>query len=196
MERLAATKQQISKPVLRKDFIIEEYQIYQARAYGADAILLMANILDPDELQRLSATAFELGMDVLFETHCTAELDGLPSNAKIIGINSRSFEGGLSLSNFKISRLLRKLPGAGRDHSVDLERFGYVGKVPAQKIKVAESGISAANCRKVFSLGFHSVLVGTSLLMDPRGIAAALLDFESALLGSQNPVGEDPIVIR
>src|SRR5437764_11514449 len=121
-------------------------------------MLLMANSLDRDELQRLSEVAFELSMDVLFETHCPAELDDLPSNAKIIGINSRSFEGGLSLRNFKIATFMRKWLGTARDHSVNLDRFNYIAKVPAQKIKVAESGISAANCRQVFSLGFHSIL--------------------------------------
>src|SRR5262245_29663402 len=91
---LEAVKQHTGKPVLRKDFILEEYQLYQARAYGADAVLLMANILDRDEMRRLSDLAFELGMDVLFETHNTAELEELPDKARIVGINSRSFEGG------------------------------------------------------------------------------------------------------
>src|SRR5438552_4593172 len=87
--RLAAIKQEIAKPVLRKDFMLEEYQVYQARAYGADAILLMVNIVDRDQLRRLSDLAFELGLDVLFETHTPAELEDVPENAKIIGINSR-----------------------------------------------------------------------------------------------------------
>src|ERR1051326_4677249 len=116
---LEPVKNQTGKPVLRKDFIIEEYQVFQARAYGADAILLMANILEADEMKGFSEIAFELGMDVLFETHCPEELAQLPPEAKVIGINSRSFEGGLSLSNFKVSRFLRQL-GAGRDSSVNL----------------------------------------------------------------------------
>jgi len=181
VERLAPVKQQTGKPLLRKDFILEEYQVYQARAYGADAILLMANILQLEEMRRLSDVAFELGMDVLFETHCPAELDDLPQTAKMIGINSRSFEGGLSLSNFKISRFLRQTLRARRDHSTDLARFAYVGKLSARVIKIAESGISADNCREVLSLGFHALLVGTSLLLDPRGVAPALKDFESFL---------------
>jgi len=184
VERLAAAKEQTGKPVLRKDFMIEEYQVYQARAYGADAILLMANILEPEELRRLSGLAFELGLDVLFETHSAEELAGLPDPAKIIGINSRSFEGGLSLSNFKISRFLRQTLGSGRDLSVNLERFGYVEKLPRAAIKVAESGISAGNCQEVFSLGFNAILVGTSLLMDPLGVKSALGDFESSLTPS------------
>ncbi len=183
VERLAAAKQQTGKPVLRKDFILEDYQVYQARAYGADAILLMANILQPEELRRLSDLASELGMDTLFETHCATELDGLPKTAKLLGINSRSFEGGLGLSNFKISRFLRQTFGSRRDHSTDLARFGYVEKLPASAIKIAESGISADNCRQVLSLGFHAILVGTSLLLDPRGVSPALHDFELAMAG-------------
>src|SRR4051812_35565346 len=65
MERLKAIKEQTGKPVLRKDFITTEYQVLQARAFGADAILLMANILDPDELKRLAENALALGMDIL-----------------------------------------------------------------------------------------------------------------------------------
>lgn len=181
IEMMEAIKRQTSKPVLRKDFILEEYQIYQARAYGADAILLMANILEAEEMRRLSDLALELGMDVLFETHRAEELDELPGTAKIIGINCRSFEGGLSLSNFTIARFLRQVLGTKRDQSVDLSRFEYAEKLPERAIKVAESGVSAENCREVFELGFHSILVGTSLLMDTRGVSAGLHDFEAAL---------------
>ena len=181
VEKLSTAKHETGKPVLRKDFMIEEYQVYQARAYGADAILLMANILDAEEIGRLSCLAFELGLDVLFETHSPEELAALPDAAKIVGINSRSFEGGLGLNNFKVSRFLRQTLGSRRDHSVNLERFGYIDKLPRSTIKIAESGISAANCQDVFSLGFDAILVGTSLLMDSRGIGGALKDFESAV---------------
>jgi len=180
---MEAIKKETSKPVLRKDFIIEEYQVYQARAYGADAILLMANILTADELQRLSELAFELGMDVLFETHHAAELSELPRTAKIIGINCRSFGGGLGSGNFRIARFLRRWLGARRDHSVNLSRFDYAAELPAQVIKVAESGVSSGNCSAVFAMGFHSILVGTSLLMDERGVAAGLHDFEVVMQG-------------
>ena len=187
VEKLAAVKDQTGKPGLRKDFMIEEYQVYQARAYGADAILIMANILQADEMRRLSELAFELGMDVLFETHCAEELAALPETAKIIGINSRSFEGGLGLSNFKVSRFLRQTLGSRRDTSVDLDRFGYIEKLPRHTIKIAESGISAENCREVFSRGFDAILVGTSLLMDPRGVRVALREFESAITPANHP---------
>jgi indole-3-glycerol phosphate synthase len=178
---MEAVKQNTGKPVLRKDFILEEYQVYQARAYGADAILLMANILDRDELRRLSDLAFELRMDVLFETHNAAELEELPETAKIVGINSRSFEGGAR--SFQVARLLRRWLGSRVDRSVDLNRFEYAGRVPDSMIKVAESGVSASNCAQVFPLGFDAILVGTSLLMDERGVIAALREFETAISG-------------
>jgi indole-3-glycerol phosphate synthase len=181
VERMRAIKEETSKPVLRKDFIIEEYQVYQARAYGADAILLMANILEAEEMRRLSDLASELGMDVLFETHEAVELKALPEKARIIGINSRNFQGGAS--NFTIARLLRRWLGSGRDRSVDLSRFNYAKELPERVIKVAESGVSAGNCAEVFALGFQAILVGTSLLMDSRGVTAALHDFEVAING-------------
>ena len=181
VEMMEAVKQHTGKPVLRKDFVLEEYQVYQARAYGADAILLMANILDRDEMRRLSDLAFELGMDVLFETHQEEELEDLPETAKIVGINSRSFEGGST--NFKVARFFRQWLGAKTDRTVDLSRFDYAKNLPPKVIKVAESGVSKNNCSQVFDLGFQAILVGTSLLMDPRGIADAVKDFENVLRG-------------
>ena len=79
----------ISKPILRKDFIIDEYQIFEARAYGADAILLMTTILNAEELQRLGDCAQSLGLDVLYEAHDEQEISMLPTGARICGINSR-----------------------------------------------------------------------------------------------------------
>jgi indole-3-glycerol phosphate synthase len=181
LTQLEKLKDQIGKPVLRKDFVIEEYQVYQARAYGADAILLMANLLEKEEMRSLSEKAFELGMDVLFETHCAAEVRELPPGAKILGINSRSFEGGLRPSNFLVARFFRRWFGAKRDFSTDPGRFSYAAALPDNFIKVAESGVSSQNCAAIFKQGFNAVLVGTSLLTDSRGVGAALRDFETAL---------------
>ncbi len=181
--RLASVKEYAGKPVLRKDFVVEEYQVYQARAYGADAILLMANILEKEEMRQLSDLAFELGMDVLFETHKPEELDELPDTAKIIGINCRDFGGGLT-NNFGVARFFRQVLGATRDRSINSDRFEYVNRLPNQVVKVAESGVTAENCAQIMARGFHSILVGTSLLMDPRGVKAPLGDFEAALAGS------------
>jgi indole-3-glycerol phosphate synthase len=150
----------------------------------------MANILEAEEMRRLSDLAFELGMDVLFETHCAAELKELPEKARIMGINSRNFGGGAS--SFAISRLLRRWLGSGRDRSVDLSRFNYASELPAGVLKVAESGVSAGNCAEVFGLGFHAILAGTSLLMDSRGVTAALHDFEVVMEGRKSPKSQTP----
>jgi indole-3-glycerol phosphate synthase len=184
MEKLQEVRETAGKPVLRKDFITEEYQVYHSRAGGADAILLMANILDREEMKRLSDLAFELGMEVLFETHRKSEVGELPARAGLIGINSRNFEGRAGW-NFKLARVWRRLAGArGGDRSVDTARFGYVGALPSRAIRVAESGVTPQNCAATLALGFHAVLVGTSLLMDQRGVAAGLKDFEAACAGS------------
>jgi indole-3-glycerol phosphate synthase len=181
---LSDIRARVSKPILRKDFIFEEYQVYQARAYGADAILLMANILEKEEIKGLSALAFELGMEVLFETHRPEELEQLPESANVIGINCRNFDSnGLQPNSFKVSKFLRQWMGIQKDNSVSISRFEYLNKIPKQVLRVAESGVTAENCANVFSRGFDSILVGTSLLMDRRGVGAALHDFEVAIRG-------------
>jgi indole-3-glycerol phosphate synthase len=174
---LRQIKQEIGKPVLRKDFIFDEYQVYQARAFGADAVLLMANVLTKEALAALSEVVFELGMEALFETHGPEEIEALPSKAELVGINSRIFTGGkFGAHDFRLARALRRW-GAKRDHSVDLGRLEYVGQLPERYVKIAESGVTPQNCRHVLSLGFHAILVGTSLLTDERGVKAALEEF-------------------
>lgn len=175
-------KGRTSKPVLRKDFIFDEYQVYQARAYGADAILLMANILEKDEIHRLSNLAFDLGMEVLFETHKSHELEELPPTANIIGINCRNFDSnGLQPNSFKMAKFLRQWIGVQHDNSINVSRFDYLEAIPKHAIKIAESGVTSKNCAQVFEMGFDAILVGTSLLMDKRGVAEALHDFEVAI---------------
>src|SRR5205807_6358031 len=88
---ISKIKAQVPKPILRKDFIFEEYQVYEARAFGADALLLMANVLDRDAMRRLFDLSRELGMDVLFEAHTKEEIESIPEGARLYGINSRKF---------------------------------------------------------------------------------------------------------
>ena len=171
IQRLAEIRAIVRHPVLRKDFFISEYQIYEARAYGADAILLMANVLEAPRLRGFHDLARELGMEALFEIHTTEELELLPQDARVIGINSRKFK---SQKGFV---------GAGgsseKDFSLDMSAFDLVKHLPENCIRVAESGIQPETLQKV-SQSFHAALVGTSLLRDPRGIHACLKDFESA----------------
>jgi len=190
MERLRSVKVTANKPVLRKDFIVDSYQIYEARAFGADAILLMANVLSKEELMRLHGVAGELGLDVLFETHTPEEIRKVPCGAAIYGINCRSFnsEGG----TFAVSRTLRSIGkwiGVSKDLTIDFSRFAYIKDLPSASLKVAESGVSPERCQEIRNAGFHCILVGTSLLIGPEPIESVLQRFEKALASeAQNAV--------
>ena len=175
IERLAATRSCGSKPVLRKDFIIEEYQVREARAFGADAVLLMANVLDPARLTGFYDLARELNMEALFEVHSAEEISALPGDARVVGINSRKFK---AQTGFVGSQ------GASEtDFSLDYSAFELVEKLPAGTLRVAESGVTPGLAKNV-SERFDSALVGTSLLRDSRGIRACLQEFEEVIAAS------------
>ena len=133
-------------PVLRKDFIIDEYQVYESKALGADAILLIANILDFEQIKKLYALAQSIGLDVLLEIHNQDDLKkALFANAKIIGINNRN------LKTFKISL----------NTTLKLKDL-----IPLDKITVSESGISTrADVEKLLEKGIDAILVGTSIVL-------------------------------
>lgn len=170
--RLSAARAVSPKPLLRKDFFVDEYQVREARAFGADAILLMANVLDAPRLSGFYDLARELGMDALFEVHTEEEIHMLPQDAKIVGINSRKFK---SDSGFVGST------GSSKDDfSLDFSAFELAEKLPASALKIAESGLSAKNIASVPG-PFDAALVGTSLLRDERGIEASLNEFQEAL---------------
>lgn len=171
IERLRTIRDEVPHPVLRKDFFIEEYQIREARAFGADAILLMANVLDSARLEGFYNLTRELGMEALFEVHSPEEIGTLPAGARIVGINSRKFK---SDSGFVAAGA-----SSEKDFSLDPGVFGLVDRLPSGALKVAESGISPATIDRVRE-NFQAALVGTSLLRDPRGIRACLREFESA----------------
>src|SRR3989344_7924166 len=128
-------------PILRKDFIIDEYQIYEARFYNADAILLIASILSNYELDNFIGIAKNYGMECLVEVNTEEELNKvLKSNAIIIGINNRN------LSTLKV------------DTETTLR---LADKIPESKIVVSESGISSKDYIKKLSGRVNSILVGT-----------------------------------
>jgi indole-3-glycerol phosphate synthase len=151
---------EVRKPVLRKDFILDEYEVYFSRSIQADAMLLMANVItDKGRFQALHDLAVGLGMDVLCEVHFEEELDRLPPNVRLAGVNSRNFA---SEGRFGLSKLLRH---TGRDFTTDLGAFDLFGKLPPGCIKVAESGLTSKNIADVLGrYGFNAALVGTSLL--------------------------------
>jgi indole-3-glycerol phosphate synthase len=147
----------VSVPVLRKDFLLAEEQLLEARAAGASAALLIARALPGPALERLVRFAGETELDVLVEVHDAAELDrALHSGARIIGVNCRD------LDTFDLHR----------DRADQL-----LAAVPADRIAVAESGIrTAEDVAAAAVLGADAVLVGTALsaASDPTQLAAAL----------------------
>ncbi len=151
-EVLAQVRAVVGVPILRKDFLLEERQVIGARAIGADAILLIASILDDAALRRLFLLAEDLGMATLMEAHTEEEAKRLvQTGGRIIGINNRN------LSTF----------------AVDLGTFGRVRNViPASCATVAESGIhTAEDVRFLREAGCDAILVGESLMRsgDPAG---------------------------
>ncbi|MBU6391416.1 MAG: indole-3-glycerol phosphate synthase TrpC [Planctomycetota bacterium] len=142
---LTEVKKSIHLPVLRKDFIVDPYQIYEARSAGADAILLIATLLSKEEIQHFLELAEGMSMDCLVEVHSESELKKvLQTSANIIGINNRD------LATFKIdletTLLLRPM-------------------IPAGKIVVSESGIkSREDIVTLIKKGIDAVLVGETLM--------------------------------
>ena len=180
MERLGEIREHSTKPVLRKDFIVDEYQIREARAFGADAILLMASVLDAPRLKGFHELTLELGMQALFEVHDEEEVAALPMNARVVGINSRRFKAPVESSGFAS---IGREGSSDKDFSIRLETFELVDCLPEGTIRIAESGLDAGNITSVRER-FHAALVGTSLLRDPAGVRKGLSAFEEALASS------------
>jgi indole-3-glycerol phosphate synthase len=142
---LVNTKRAVRLPVMRKDFIVDEYQIFESRRFGADAILLIARILEDRALTRFIALAEDVGMACLVEVRTRREVEkALAAGAQIIGINNRD------LRTMRVDLAV----------SLELKRL-----IPADRITVSESGISS---RRDFILladaGFDAVLVGEALM--------------------------------
>jgi indole-3-glycerol phosphate synthase len=146
-------------PVLRKDFTIDEVHVIEAAAHGADAILLIAALLDEQAMRRFRELAAHYRMAALVEVHDEAELDcALGSGAEIVGVNNRN------LHTFKVTL----------ETSLRL-----VEKIPAGLVKVTESGIhSSADVKRLSAAGFNAFLVGVHLMKSPDP-AAALRELRS-----------------
>jgi len=172
MDDLVAIAAASTKPVLRKDFILDPYQVYAARAAGADAVLLMTNVLSAAPLRDLHELVLGLGMEALFEVHEENEIDALPATARVVGINSRKFK---SREGF-----VEAGRSTDEDFTLDFAAFELAESLPAGSVRVAESGVTPATVAPL-ARHFDAALVGTSLLRDPRGVVPALEDFARAL---------------
>jgi indole-3-glycerol phosphate synthase len=157
LTHLEAAREVVSLPVLREDFTISEVHILEAAAHGADAILLIAAILEEGEMRRLRELAAEYGMAALVEVHNRRELDSaVASGAEIIGVNNRD------LTTFQVTL----------ETSLELAPH-----IPSGALKVAESGIvSSADIARLAEAGFTAFLVGEHLMKsgDAAGALRAL----------------------
>ena len=152
-EYLVAARDACALPVLRKDFIVDAYQLYEARVLGADCVLLIAAALDDAQLSEYAFIADELGMDVLVEVHDLDELErALPIPARLLGINNRN------LKTFEVSL----------QTTLELKVA-----VPADRVLVTESGILArADVALMRDKAIHAFLVGEAFMRQPDPGAA------------------------
>ena len=154
---LAAARKVNSIPILRKDFMIDEYQVIEAKSLGADIILLIAAILSPDEIQKLASLAKSLGLNVLLEVHNLEELESsLNPNLDAIGVNNRNLA----------------------DFSVSVETsYQLAPHIPAEFLKISESAISNPETIKQLKLaGFNGFLIGENF-MKQENPGKAMRDF-------------------
>jgi indole-3-glycerol phosphate synthase len=149
LENLRIASQASSLPCLRKDFIVDEFQILEARAHGADAVLLIVAAVEDGKLGELASAAGRLGLDVLCEVHQEAELQrALDAGCDLIGINNRDL----------------------RTFRVDLDTAVRLGKrIPGNVVRVAESGIqSGQDMMRLRAEGYQAFLIGESIMAAPR----------------------------
>ena len=155
LDDFSRARELVRLPLLRKDFMVDEYQIYQARALGADAILLIASVLTPNECLQFARKAHELNMDVLLEIHRKDELRCLNPYIDMLGVNNRNlgtFDTSVN-NSFRLLEQMKKEIGAGED----------------APLLVSESGLSDVHTiRELRSAGFRGFLIGEMLMKTPH----------------------------
>ena len=171
LDHLREVRAAVGLPVLRKDFVVDEVQIHEAGAEGADAVLLIVAALTPARLRQLLDTARACQLDALVEVHTLHELDvALDADAEIIGINNRDL----------------------RTFRVDLDTTARLAEeVPAGTILISESGIrTAADSRRAREAGADAVLVGEALMRSgPDAVAARVAELKLASAADQRLMG-------
>jgi indole-3-glycerol phosphate synthase len=147
-------------PLLRKDFMVDEYQLFESRFLNADVILLIAAALEKKEISRFATIAHELGMEVLLELHDESEMDKIDLKVDIIGINNRNL----------------------KDFKVDLNRsLNLLDKLPSKAVKISESGLSESETVDFLrKRGFKGFLMGENFMKSENPVAACF-DFISNL---------------
>jgi indole-3-glycerol phosphate synthase len=141
---IIAVREGIHIPVLRKDFMVDEYQVIEAKAMGADVILLIAAALDLPQIKQLAVCAKSLGMEILFEVHAREELDKIVDEVDMVGVNNRN------LKDFKVDL----------QHSIALSK-----QLPDKFVKISESGIDNVDTIKMLKReGFQGFLIGESFM--------------------------------
>ncbi|ESU19143.1 trpC protein [Flavobacterium cauense R2A-7] len=159
LDDLLLTKTSVNVPLLRKEFIFDEYQILEAKAHGADAILLIAAVLTREEIKQLSEFAHSLGLEVLLEVHNTEELDkAIMPSLDMIGVNNRN------LKTFEVSL----------DFSKELAEH-----IPNEFVKISESGISSTEAiNELQPYGYQGFLIGEHFMKteNPGQAAAAFIN--------------------
>lgn len=144
---ISVVRQTVQLPIIRKDFMIDPYQLHEARAMGADAILLIAACLDAPLLDQLATTAKELGLDVLCEIHDESELKKISPAVDIVGVNNRNL----------------------KDFTVSISQSLRISdKIPPHFFKISESGIEdAQSIVRLKQEGFGGFLIGTYFMRQP-----------------------------
>lgn len=157
---IMAARQFVACPVLRKDFMIDEYQLYEAKAMGADVVLLIAAALTEKQTLELASKAHELGLEVLLEVHNEQELGHANDFVDMLGVNNRN------LKTF--------------EQSIQIS-FDLAALIPDQFLKVSESGISKIETvRELRAVGYKGFLMGENFMKEENP-ASALVNFISSL---------------
>lgn len=160
IEELKIARLEVEIPLLQKDFIIDEFQLYEAKSYGADVVLLIAACLSKEQIIALAKTAKELQMEVLLEIHSEKETECICDEVDIIGINNRNLE----------------------TFETDIKTSMYlIEKMPAGKPVISESGITdIETVTRLRTLGFKGFLMGEYFMKQPKP-ATAFADFMKQL---------------